>query len=302
MNPQNTPPTYDMIIALDAGQKDRWSISQFSRAKNVVVANVSDAPNPEFERLRQAGTSISEHAVAVTADASNNVLQQFNLPGLSSSRQPTGLIQLYPGLKVISSKRVQTVHVVDFIKSVGVEKGYENRLILPMNGEEGEYLELLAGADLLTIFTSIHVSVGRTALFEGAPAADEVIATLRNSAFIALDTSPNDPHLATIEAALDKSREGLHTVTKRLNSTLSANEVLTATNDDLREQLSATEKKLQTISSEFGLAKKRADRVPALERQIEDLHARIRKIDAEFQRSNIQLSVMKDLMTQMSSR
>jgi FkbM family methyltransferase len=174
-------------------------------------ALVAALPEPEAARVR-----VIEAAVAETDGTA--LLTVYNQPDASSLVSPTGLTEVYPGLRRIARVEVATISPATLWRRIALVPGLRHRLIVEVPGMEAFVLQALAGLraplnapvdpagpaglagladpaalpvpDGLLAFEQIDLACGTEPLYEGAVPARQLVGWLQERGYVA---APEDP-------------------------------------------------------------------------------------------------------------
>ena len=111
------------------------------------------------------------------------ILYRYNLPEANGLHQAVGLINLFPGLKLLEQHEVLGVSPVTLIEPLQLQAEKENRLVIDLPGEELPVLQALKQAQQLYLFTQIILHCGRKPLYEGSEPAIRILDWLREAGF-----------------------------------------------------------------------------------------------------------------------
>ena len=242
---------------------------------------------------------------AALADRSEaGVLRVFNLDQCSSLRDPSGLEEIFPGLKQVEALSVDVQEAGSFVARLDLSVDDENTLVIDAPGEELAILGSLEKAELLSVFKHVEVHCGVAVHYEGAGDAAAVEALLSKKAYRVRRDWANDPDFCRLSAerdevqqntsrlekslaerdetiaALEQQAESLRAEVRaaRLDVEQRANQV-----DNLESDIVLSEEGLQTLRSELTtvrekLAASRKDR-EALQLELQQTAERLRKLE-----------------------
>lgn len=133
-------------------------------------------------------------AAAVAATDGPATLQVLNMADLSALTAPTGLREIYPGLRILSQVPVAGIAPAGLIARLEPMPEAGNRLIVEAAGQEMVLLAGLAEHGALTRFGRIDVVCGREPMYQGAVPAAEVLQFLQAQGYTPLsDPAAEDP-------------------------------------------------------------------------------------------------------------
>ncbi len=167
----------DTLIVIGAGNEpDQYLQQGYER---VVLIE----PHPrQAESLRQktADSNAQVEEFAVVTDAALNQLHEFNLPEVSSVRQPTGLKQLMAGLRHRTSHPVATVIPAELCQRYDLTEEGRHKLVIQANGEEVNIVLSLIETGDLARFQQVTLAARQTAYYEGEQTIDAVAGPLQS--------------------------------------------------------------------------------------------------------------------------
>lgn len=253
-------PTGMTTVLYIGGGRPVTPSSLTSRAERVVAIQADPA---EYKRLRhEAGDNdrIEVLQGAVSDQAGIGTLRLFNLPQANSLRAPTGIQQIFPGLRENSSVKVDCLDASEVASSLAPSAG-GHKLIVDLAGEEYAILKRLADTGRLSRFSTIRVHTGAFQLYETAGAATAVLKLLETAGFEHRLEVESDPDLPVVVA------------------TATASAALKSENAELSEQLS-----------------KAQDTIKTLEAALKEMKYRQTRIDEEFLRAEGQVALIRDIL------
>ena len=153
-----------------------------------------------------AHDGVSVVQAVVSGDIRARAFWRMNFSGLNSLRPPTGLKELFPGLKTLSKEQVQPVDPARLIAPLDLSDGGCNLLVIEAPGEALGILKALAAADLLLQFDMIHLTEARAPLYNKAPPAADILTYLVEAGFRArFEDDPLDPEQPCLTARLERA-------------------------------------------------------------------------------------------------
>ena len=152
-------------------------------------------PNPEVlgelyaRTATRTGVTVVPAAVSSARRATLNV---FNLPELSSLRGAAGILELFPGLRVVARPEVETVPLAEVVSHHRCDETGPNLLVIDAPGEEVDLLCDAMESNAIHRFQWIVVHCGRGALFERGHDVQYVCALMEQVGF-GVDDAQADP-------------------------------------------------------------------------------------------------------------
>ena len=143
-----------------------------------------------IEGVKQAQVS----CVAIAGNPGDAILYRYNFPELNSLHPASGLMDLFPGLKLVEQQQVKTVSPVTLLQPLQLEAEKENRLVIDLPGEELPVLQALQQSQQLDLFSQILLYCGREPLYEGSEPATRILEWLREVGFdLVAEDDSRDP-------------------------------------------------------------------------------------------------------------
>ena len=172
------PKNLDTILHIGAGQGEELPAYLASDAQRILLVE----PNPTLaEALRcqaEQDARVQVLELAVTNDESLNQLNEYNLPEAASLYRPTGLRNLYPGLRITAQHRVNTQTPEQLLAQCPL-KGERNLLVIQTPGAELAIIKALARAQKLEAISHILLTNPSDVFYEGAARADDTLDELK---------------------------------------------------------------------------------------------------------------------------
>jgi|GEM_PF-6049245 len=137
MNLIKTLPTdqsFDQIIYIGAGELQPEDIINLKVKKLTLVEAHPDLYSELLENFKHWPKSSSITLNVLNDSVDNNettkVFNLLNLPEMSGFNLPSGLIELYPGLKVLESEKVQTTSLVALLSALNLDQSDDQNLLM----------------------------------------------------------------------------------------------------------------------------------------------------------------------------
>jgi hypothetical protein len=142
-------------------------------------------PNPGLSRRLevQASDRIAVLPLAVGGQAGVQDFYLFNAAVHSSLRKPTGLKDLFPGLRRTGVTQVDTLDMAGLMRQVNLPDEGAHVLIIDAAGEEQTVVQGLIEAEVLSRFDHIILRGADMPLYEGAVAIDEIVPSLEKAGY-----------------------------------------------------------------------------------------------------------------------
>ncbi|MFC0047226.1 hypothetical protein [Rheinheimera tilapiae] len=238
-------------------------------------------------QLQQRDEKVRSLIKAVATEDGPSLFYRYNLDQFNALQPATGLLQLYPGLKLQEQVTLQAISISTLIREQQLEPTFKHTLVLSVPAQAYGLLRSLAEQDLLTLFYQLNVQVGQTELYQDAGTCSELEFWLQQQGYLLCETDKSDPDLWLVvfrrHPLLDKLRK-LETV-----------------NDDLTSQLEMSieeqrvlSQRLQQHSSEIEeLTHRQNAELVRIKQDNVELAVRVTEADSETGKIRNQLRVME---------
>ncbi len=154
----------------------------------------------------QSRRDITVHVAWVAEDAEGTACyRRYNLSHFASSRSPTGLQALYPGLRQAQTVDVEVKRLDALISPLDFPLGEDHLLVLDAGGEEMQILDQLLIGGLVHRFSEVLVTLPKFSLFEGAPDGRRLRERLEEQGFRLEQQDTSDPDLPVALMRLDRN-------------------------------------------------------------------------------------------------
>jgi hypothetical protein len=188
----------DTLVHLGAGQCIELDNYLSLEARQVLLV---EADSRWTQDLRDRTKNI-DHIQVIEATVAGSIgpatLYCYNLPEVNSIHPPSGLMDLFPGLKVVKQQDVETISPVDLLQPIEISSDRSNLLIIDLPGEELPVLQSLQQAKQLHLFSHIVLYCGREPLYEGSETADLILEWLVKEGFdLVAEDNSRDPDRPT---------------------------------------------------------------------------------------------------------
>jgi FkbM family methyltransferase len=288
-------------------------------AARVVLVEADPEQARELRRRARGNDRVEVIAAAVTPVAGVARLKRFRLKCLNSLRVPTGIHELYPGLRLQDEIEVKAITPRELIESYELRAEQGNRLIIDTPGEESAIVHALRESDHLLVFERIDLYCGDGEHYKGSGNAEAALRYLELEGYeVEACGEAFDP---------DRPRWSLRWNRYRLESRLLREQLseVTSERDMLKQQLfekiveikqlQISSRDLRDCASDLEVRAAEAERdqqeqariIGELKCQIADISADKRnafeqissvqdKVNNEISRAEAQLSLIKDLL------
>lgn len=170
-----TVKTAGTIIHLGAGRGHELAEYFATTPTRVILVEADRERAHWLENQTAAHEHIQVITAAVAAEDGTATFYRFNLRDLSSLHTPTGLYEVFPGLRITDQVEVDTVTPETLLEKEALEPGQGNWLIIDTPGTETEIITALQQAEMLHVFDHIDLNCGREPLYEGSESAETLL-------------------------------------------------------------------------------------------------------------------------------
>lgn len=274
----------DAVIHLGAGRCRELPEYLAAEIGRIVLVEA----NPKVARVLRAQSSdhgnVQVLRRAVSGQGGKAVLNVYNLPERNSLRKATGLLERYPGLRLIEEIPLNVCNVSSILEELELSPGGTISLMIDTPGEEYSILEGMARDNLLQNFYSVALRCPQMPMYEGAAARQDIVNLLDSHGFEISDMAVEDEldtvlvlrlnrwklensglqqQLATVRTELKASRQALFDETSELNVVLSKKDdelrTLTKENRKLKEKNAEQQTAFTQSKEQLGLLQQERD-------------------------------------------
>lgn len=271
------------IVHIGAGDGSDMTAYLQAEPRAVLLAEANPEAVARLETLAAEHSGVTVVEAAVSADPEKRPFHHTNFPELDSFRAPTGLTELFPGLRVLSQAPVAPTDPAQLIGRLELDGDGSNLLVLETPGESLGILETLAAAGLLVRFDAIRLREGRVQLYDGAATAGEIRDYLAGLGFAAtVESTPEDPERPYLDARLDRALVTLKQEREALATALAEAEAETQKS---AERNATLQQEAETLRKQLGEAQTRVEKLE--QRQSASLR--------DLRRAEGQVDLIKDI-------
>jgi hypothetical protein len=189
--------------------------------------------------------------VVIAANQRQATLYRYNLPEVNSLYPASGLIDLFPGLRLVEQEQVKTISPVTLLQPLQLQAEKENRLVIDLPGEELPVLQALQQSQQLYLFNQVCLYCGRASLYEGSEPAKRILEWLREIGFelVSEDDSrdPDRPFWNFRRSALQMHNRDLE---RKLNQALLKNKQMSQDRNVQSELVREQEAKINELTQQ----------------------------------------------------
>ncbi|GGB46273.1 hypothetical protein GCM10011502_19540 [Oceanisphaera marina] len=143
----------------------------------------------------QLNAQVWEQAISCRHNNQPATFIEFNLSEASSLHQPSGLLQLYPGIKTLRQHQVQTQTPAAMMATLNLPKSETHRLVVEANGEETAIMLELAQLGLLQQFKQVQLALPATPLYINEQPTEQLPQQLQDCHFELMQENTDDPDI-----------------------------------------------------------------------------------------------------------
>lgn len=321
------------ILHIGAGRGTELPSYLASDASEIVLVEPDPSAFQMLQTMAQGDSRVRLLSVAVAQATGVAPLHCVNLPGAASLRDPSRLVEYFPGFRVLDTLDVETLSVADLLAQTPLPEGKVNVLILEAPGEEAVILDGLATAKALRRFDHLLIRTAAEALYPNSQTAAALLMRLSSLGYQIAYENRSDPdfpalHLTWRDEGSASAEAGMRAQLAALEAHCAALESENASLlSQIEGQRSEIEAKMDIVAkhgeAEAAVAKLTAElaevkaardafwrerdkareerdaakeKVKALERRVQELEFKADLARAEFHRSEGQVALIKDLL------
>ena len=205
-----------ILIWLGAGKASTTTLEP-AKYKKIILVEALPKLCDKLLKVYQPESHVEVINACVSLDSSSSVLpfNIFNLVELSSLKAPTGLYELFPGLKITRTIDLEICELTDVLGELEAENEYE--LIIDLPDIAGQVIEKLISTELIHYFKKIIITCGSTSLYDGAYTCDEITRVLKQEFFKETFIDDNDPDLLVVTFSQDSDAKKIASLEKQVS-------------------------------------------------------------------------------------
>ncbi|MTW22681.1 hypothetical protein [Allochromatium palmeri] len=226
--------------------------------QHVLLIEADPDTSQQLSQRTAEQSPVEVRCLALAARAGTATLHRYNLPEANSLHPAEGLLQLFPGLRLLETVELETHDVVGVIGALDLDANAEHLLVIELPGEEISVLEALQAADLLRRFRHLRLHGGLEPLYRGSVPAKTLVDWLKTRGFDLVEQDdrddPDQPYwlfalnpLKLEQAALRKQIETLTTEKAALTKDKTA---LTSARDEQAKLAAERQTQIETLTTE----------------------------------------------------
>jgi|GEM_PF-6131630 len=170
------------IIYIGAGSGEALEACLETGADEIILSEPDNALFPLLENRALDDKRITVFPVAIADTSGQSSIYVMNFSALSSIYKPKGLYELFPGLRQVEERLVDTLSIVDFLSAVIPEhRDGAHMLLINAPGVEHIILKDLFASEYKKYFSYISVRGASRPLYENGVSVAELRAVINGS-------------------------------------------------------------------------------------------------------------------------
>ncbi|BCB62868.1 hypothetical protein HaloA020_35690 [Halomonas sp. A020] len=243
----------------------------------------------QWKEVQTAFPNATQQVMRVAETSGEKPYYEFNLPEFNASQPATGLYQLYPGLELIESNPQPLVSVEKLLSEL--ENPHVNTLVVEQPELVWPLLQALAALPISKQINRIWFRLGSVPLYQGMPAAKEILSWCQEQGFELKATHDEDPDLPLLQLSRhpfynrwqDEAEhsaalaEQLKAAQAAIETSQAEHQTLSAQHEQLQQRYEALQaQQAEQAAQQTALQEKLAEQ-QALQITMEQLHKDINK-------------------------
>ncbi|MDP5191305.1 hypothetical protein [Rheinheimera baltica] len=209
-------PSVKQLIAIGAGTGDVLSQCLTIPADSVTVFEADATLAQQLAKQFAGNKALNVKAHAVSDQAGTAVMSCFNLAQCNALAPATALLaELFPGLKVLPEKEVQTLALANELNAIKLH-GQQNMLLLELPAQNLALLTHLAETDILQHFSHLVVQHSEQPLYKSAAPLNELTQYLAANGFELSETDNSDADFPLLRFYRDAQAQQLKQANQRI--------------------------------------------------------------------------------------
>ena len=168
------------VIYLGAGKCNILESFIANDVKKIVLCEANNYHTNLLSNKAKQYPNVEIVNSVITDEVKECTFSIFNVPEVSSIHKPTGIYELYPGLKVIQEIQVKTLGIKELLDKYSLKSEENNLLIINTPGEEYNIVKYLSNTGMLKLFKQLQIYAGYSELYHQAKTVSEIIDLLDN--------------------------------------------------------------------------------------------------------------------------
>lgn len=272
-----------LIIHAGAGVADWLPGYLEADAVRIVVIDPDEVAATRLSQAHAGDGRIEVIHAALTPRMGPVTRRRFNFPDLDSLSEPTGLLELFPGLRERGRDVVPALAPSDLARRFGAEPGNRNWLVIDMPGEEAAILRSLFASGGAELFETVLLRGGQVPLYEEAHALEAVEALLAESGYTtARQAGGADPSRPLLRVTRDSRRIALERDLAAASAALQESQAEAERRSGEAAQLrAALEDAKARLASDAAVLTSAQTRIADLEAALRQTQERLRTVEQE---------------------
>ena len=221
-----------------------------SGARHILLTEPDPAQARDITRRGNKDSRLILRQSAISGQTGQQPFYTFNMHALSSLRKPTGLKEVFPGLREIGSSLVETMTMTEVLDSLPLEQQGLHILAIDCPGEEGEIIAQLLQNPKFSAVSHIFLNAMAEVSYAGAEIAPVILETLYKDGWGLVAQDDQDPDFPIYLLHLDPLTRKVSDLQKEIaaqkakNSALVNDKGAAADRDILQNQLVSAQNNL----------------------------------------------------------
>ncbi|WP_372737909.1 hypothetical protein [Neptunomonas sp.] len=230
MNEINTQVKQPHFVWIGAGEAiDTRLMDQFVEAYpsgKVVFLEARDSAVDQLLKQYHGQDKYTILRTLVDVTAKPTTFYILNLPEFSSLRQPTGLVDLFPGVAIYKSDLIDTQTINGCLERLEIDDDQSNHLYIDVPAQAGELIRKLIDDGTIYMFAVVHLALSIKSLYDEDEKADLIVALLAEHGFSVDYQDNTDPDMPIISFHLNPLWQTFCDVKQQLIDTKKSNNTI----------------------------------------------------------------------------
>lgn len=193
---KNIPHNCDLILYLGCGDLKNLP-EAFDKAIHLVDAN--EGVCKRLERRFKGQDNVKVHHRTLWHNDDECMYRRYNLDDFDGLGKPTGLKDLYPGLRELESSAAHPQRLDEFVKELGIDVSNSVFLVLDVPGGNSKLIEHLIDKNVLHCYTSLLILQPSESLYDAELTSEQLVTRLEEQCYIVLSNENTDGIFAKTE-------------------------------------------------------------------------------------------------------
>ena len=276
----------DTIVHLGAGTCSDLTTWQAANPRRIVLVEPNPRHTHTLTAYARADERIHVFQQAVGDPDASPRFRRFNIPALSSLREPTGLLELFPGLRTEREFDVEVIEPRALIQSLELEPDNRHWLIIDTPGEEAAIVNALHAGSQLDHFEHIILHCGVDPLYQGSERATTVLEELKDAGYEITQRDDSDPDRPSWMLTRNRLRQENETLRRSLAELEKQTKELMRSCDARESEIEERDRRIEFAEQEK----------QTLQEKVGELEQREQLTKEEVARAEGQIRIIRDLL------